>query len=129
MKNDNNVRKMADLLRSGNKMLNKSCPECNSPIFQNKQGDLFCPTCNRKVVVIENDESANNQEIINNKQLSSLKKEKFIDLNKTITILNEKIDWLLNEIKNEIQIENLGNQLKLLERLYELHFFLNSNFN
>jgi UPF0148 protein len=129
MKNDNNVRKMADLLRSGNKMLNKSCPECNSPIFQNKQGDLFCPTCNRKVVVIENDESANNQEVINKKQLTPQKKERIDDFNKTINILNEKIDWLLDEIKNENQIENLGKQLKLLERLYELLFSLNSNRN
>lgn len=36
---------MADILLKGGKMLNKSCPNCNAPLFKH-QGRTFCPRCN-----------------------------------------------------------------------------------
>ncbi len=38
------IKDMADLLLKGGKMLNRSCPECNAPLFQ-FQGRTFCPRC------------------------------------------------------------------------------------
>jgi UPF0148 protein len=38
------IKDMADLLLKGGKMLNKSCPECNTPLFQ-YEGKTFCPKC------------------------------------------------------------------------------------
>ncbi len=43
------VRRMADLLKSGATMLSDICPECGSPLFRVK-GDVFCAKCNKPVV-------------------------------------------------------------------------------
>lgn len=43
---------MAELLRSGAKMLSYSCPECGSPLFQLKSGEIWCAKCKRRVVIV-----------------------------------------------------------------------------
>jgi UPF0148 protein len=43
------VKRMADLLKSGATMLSDICPECGSPLFRVK-GDIFCAKCNKPVV-------------------------------------------------------------------------------
>jgi len=125
--NNKNVRKMADLLRSGYKMLNKSCPECNSPIFQDKEGNLFCPTCNRQVVIMEGNSSQIDK--TNSKPKKEYKKNENDLIDESIRVLTKKIDWLLKEIESETQIENLKRLLILLREIYEILFFLNSNEN
>jgi len=52
------IRRMADLLKSGATMLKESCPQCDSPLFKLPSGDIYCPTCNRKVVIVKTDEEA-----------------------------------------------------------------------
>lgn len=43
------VRRMADLLKSGATMLSDVCPNCGSPLFRVK-GETFCAKCNKPVV-------------------------------------------------------------------------------
>jgi UPF0148 protein len=43
------VRRMADLLKSGATMLSDTCPVCGSPLFRIK-GEVFCAKCNKPVV-------------------------------------------------------------------------------
>ena len=43
------VKRMADLLKSGATMLSDICPECGSPLFKIK-GEVFCAKCNKPVV-------------------------------------------------------------------------------
>ena len=43
------VKRMADLLKSGATMLSDVCPECGSPLFKVK-GEIFCAKCNKPVV-------------------------------------------------------------------------------
>ncbi|HEY5620508.1 MAG TPA: Sjogren's syndrome/scleroderma autoantigen 1 family protein, partial [Candidatus Bathyarchaeia archaeon] len=43
------VKHMADLLKSGATMLSDICPECGSPLFRIK-GEVFCAKCNKPVV-------------------------------------------------------------------------------
>ncbi len=43
------VKRMADLLKSGATMLSDVCPVCGSPLFRVK-GDIFCAKCNKPVV-------------------------------------------------------------------------------
>ena len=38
------IKDMAEILLKGGKMLNRSCPQCNAPLFQ-YQGRTFCPRC------------------------------------------------------------------------------------
>lgn len=46
------TKEMAELLRSGAKMLSQSCPECGSPLFQLKTGEIWCAKCQRRVVIV-----------------------------------------------------------------------------
>lgn len=43
------VKRMADLLKSGATMLSDVCPECGNPLFRVK-GDTLCAKCNKPVV-------------------------------------------------------------------------------
>ena len=43
------VKRMADLLKSGATMLSDVCPNCGSPLFKVKS-DIFCAKCNKPVV-------------------------------------------------------------------------------
>jgi len=126
---------MADLLRSGYTMLNIACPVCNNPVFRNKEGEKFCPSCNRKVVVI-NDQitqnfekrenaSANNRnsEIISNKDI----------INSLNEVIPKKMQWIIEKLKTETQLELIKNYTDILSTLYDLlnkiNFSLRNNKN
>jgi len=49
------VKKMAELLKSGATMLPESCPQCGTPLFR-KGSETFCPNCNKPVVIIRSAE-------------------------------------------------------------------------
>jgi UPF0148 protein len=49
------VKKMAELLKSGAAMLPETCPECGTPLFR-KGDETFCPKCNKPVVIIRSAE-------------------------------------------------------------------------
>jgi len=128
-----NVKKMAELLRSGNTMLNRSCPVCNTPIFRNKEGELFCPSCNRKVMIVDNDSKTKDmgsskggvsESAKERKDKKESKKGKGEVLEKTINTIEKKILSLLSKIKSEMQLHQLRDYIQVLKELYELLFFL-----
>jgi UPF0148 protein len=43
------VKRMADLLKSGATMLSDICPVCGTPLFK-VRGEVFCAKCNKPVV-------------------------------------------------------------------------------
>ncbi len=49
------VKKMAELLKSGATMLSETCPECGTPLFR-KGKETFCPKCNKPVIIIQSAE-------------------------------------------------------------------------
>jgi UPF0148 protein len=49
------VKKMAELLKSGAAMLSETCPECGTPLFR-KGSETFCAKCNKPVVIIRSAE-------------------------------------------------------------------------
>ena len=49
------VKRMAELLKSGAAMLPETCPECGTPLFR-KGDETFCPKCNKPVVIIRSAE-------------------------------------------------------------------------
>jgi len=49
---------MADLLRQGTTLTELACPACASPLFRLKNGDLWCAKCEKKVIVVKEDEDA-----------------------------------------------------------------------
>jgi UPF0148 protein len=60
------TKEMAELLRSGAKMLSYSCPECGSPLFQLKSGEIWCAKCKRRVIIMpeSQDESTGSRELL-----------------------------------------------------------------
>ncbi len=50
MSDEENVKRMADLLRSGATMLEYNCPVCGSPLFKIR-GEVWCPKCNKRVII------------------------------------------------------------------------------
>lgn len=81
-----NIQKMATFLRDGNTLLSAACPQCNSPLFKLKTGEIFCVTCDRKVIIIKNEEQI--EEIVQNDMFNEFSKT----LNLKINQLHEKID-------------------------------------
>ncbi len=49
------LKRIADLLKSGAAMLSEACPECHTPLFR-KDDQIFCPKCNKPVVIIRSPE-------------------------------------------------------------------------
>ena len=52
---DIEVKRMAELLKSGAAMLPETCPECGTPLFR-KGNETFCPNCNKPVVIVRSAE-------------------------------------------------------------------------
>ncbi len=44
------LQRAAKLLLEGAIMLRESCPQCISPLYQKKDGTLYCTSCDRRVV-------------------------------------------------------------------------------
>ena len=49
------IKRMADVLKSGGTMLSDLCPECNSPLFKIKD-EVWCMNCNKRVVIVKEGE-------------------------------------------------------------------------
>ncbi|BEP18098.1 Sjogren's syndrome/scleroderma autoantigen 1 family protein [Pyrofollis japonicus] len=50
-RNQDVVKKMADLLRAGATMLSERCPICGLPLFRLKSGEVICPIHGRVYIV------------------------------------------------------------------------------
>jgi uncharacterized Zn finger protein (UPF0148 family) len=118
------ARIMADLLKSGHKMLSLSCPICNNPVFQNKSGTTFCAICNREVLLVDKDSNKNDVALkptVNNPlEITNLDSE-------IKSVIIEKINWIAHKLENETQLhivneylELILNLLKILEKLKSL---------
>ena len=78
------VKRMADLLRSGAAMLQETCPVCSTPLFRLGK-DTFCPKCNRPVAIVKSAEEEvklASQQVLDNLDQAIL--EKIAELNAAI---------------------------------------------
>jgi len=106
-------------------MLNIACPICKNPIFRNRNGETFCPICNRKVLIVENESSKVNERSERNKFPNSINKtKKSLDYNHIYNSVKEvifnKIKWISERLKNETQFEIIENHIKILLNLLKL---------
>ena len=118
MKDDAKI--MADLLRSGNTMLNNSCPLCNNPIFRNKDDELFCPICKRKILFVEKKSQYNNnpkEKLKDKKHIANNNVGDFLEIK---LIIIEKIKWASQKLNSETQIDMVERYTKLVKELFEL---------
>jgi len=118
MKDDAKI--MADLLRSGHTMLNNSCPICNNPLFRDKDDEIFCPICKRKVLFVEkNAENVDysKEKLMDKKQTADNNDGDFSEIK---LIIAEKIKWASKKLNSENQIEMVERYTKLMKDLCEI---------
>ena len=105
---DNKIRSMADLLRSGATLTSLSCPVCSSPLFRLKNGDLWCGQCQKKVIVVREEQEFDEAKSIT--ALSSVEHtlvEKILEINEKMQSTNDSDDLQkLNAILSSL-LENL----------------------
>jgi len=111
------AKKMADPLRMGHKMLNLSCPICNNPIFQNKDGISFCGICNREVIMADSvsDKNIDKKETILNKNTKQVNIPSVL-----ITVLTDKLNWITQKLEKENHLDIIEKYLKILFDLLNL---------
>lgn len=117
------IKKMADLLRSGFTMLNIACPECNNPIFRVKDNEKFCPSCNRKVLFVdEKPYNSKNRANENMSRLSQINEGNIVNnsIGSIEEILNSKIKWVAEKLQNETQLDLIEKCIQILSNLYDL---------
>lgn len=111
------ARIMADLLKNGHKMLSLSCPICNNPIFQKKNGIAFCPICNRKVLLVDNPTKIKSEEkkpiSINNTEIEDIR-------SMILPVLINKFQWIAQKLEEESQLNVIGEYLELAFKLLSL---------
>ena len=102
------MKSMADLLRSGATMLSRSCPECGTPLFQLKSGDIVCANCQRRVVIVPEGEEATAEAGIRLESVEKVIVEKLVTLGEAMSqegdpealiLLSELMDSLLGNLE------------------------------
>ena len=102
------MKGMADLLRDGATMLGRSCPECGTPLFQLKSGDIVCAKCQRRVVIVPEGEEATAEAGMRLESVEKVLVEKLVNLGQamsqesdpeTLKALSELMDSLLKNLE------------------------------
>ena len=111
---------MADLLRSGYTMLNQACPNCKNPIFRNRSGEMFCPTCSKPVVFSEKiiDVPKNKKSEIEDGVIHDENGNNLEPLNFLYSVVLNKINLTADRLSKETELSNFKNYIKII------HMFL-----
>jgi len=105
-KNSKTIKIMADLLRQGATLTEHSCPACSSPLFKLRSGDLWCVSCQKRVIILREGEAE--PEATENPVFSSLES----------TIMG-KIQEIEKQLAEETDAEKLGTLGTTLSALLE----------
>ena len=111
-KDNEKIKRMGDLLKSGATMLFEHCPECNNPLFKIKE-DIWCSNCNKRVIIVGEGEET--------KVTSMLLLE---DIERTILIKLQEISHGISNETGSSELLKLGELLlkwlEILERVRDI---------
>jgi UPF0148 protein len=111
-KRDADAKKGAELLRSGATMLAQACPNCKVPLFKLSEGEIICPSCNRRVIFVKSTE-------VEKAVAESAKTSQFEDdLQKKIAQIKEKMVSTENPEDIEKMAKTLSSLFDLLEKVH-----------
>lgn len=102
-----NVKRMADVLRSGATMLSETCHRCSSPLFKLPTNEIFCVNCNRKILIVKDEAAA--VKAVSPSVLTAVEE----------TILT-KIKDANDSLREEKDVTNLGNLTVLISNYIEV---------
>ena len=110
-KDSKNIKKMADLLRQGATLTEHSCPACSSPLFKLRSGELWCASCQKRVIIVREGEA----------EPETTDPTLFSSLETTILSKIQALEQELGEEKDTEKLKNLGATLStLLENLEKI---------
>ncbi len=99
-------KKIAKALLKGWRMLSETCPICGTPLFQKPGGEIICPICETRVILVSSEEEGR--------------------LERTRLILSEVMDELVRGLEREMigfregNVSNLDIINKILDALAKL---------
>ena len=111
------MKRMADALRSGAKMLADVCPVCSSPLFEIK-GQIWCLKCNKRVIRVSSEEEI--EEAFTGITLN--------ELVKTLTTKIEEVNIALKRAADPKEVKELIKTLIGLLKALELASNLRERF-
>jgi UPF0148 protein len=91
---------MATFLRDGHTLLRDACPQCNSPLFKLKNGQIYCVSCDKRVIVIKDNEQVDN----------------FLQ-NRTLEDITKVIHMKIKDIQQKLDIEKNTDELYKMAKL------------
>ena len=99
---------MADLLRQGATLTEYACPACSSPLFKLRSKDLWCASCQKRVILVKQGDP----------EPEAPKAPVFSSLESTLIGKIQQIEKQLTEETDPEKITTLGATLStLLENL------------
>jgi UPF0148 protein len=105
------IQSMVDLLKQGATLTEFACPACSSPLFRFKEGEIWCAKCEKRVIIVKEDEDAEKAE----------SKARLMTLERTILTKIESVEKKIREEADAEELQKLNNVLaSLLENLEKL---------
>lgn len=99
-RDEESIKRMADLLKSGATMLFEHCPQCGSPLFK-LQDEVRCPKCDKRVIIVKTGEEVPDVS----------KSELLIDVEDTILYKLQEFSDRVRDEKDVSKLVALGNLL------------------
>ncbi|WP_421078352.1 Sjogren's syndrome/scleroderma autoantigen 1 family protein [Methanothermococcus sp. Ax23] len=100
----------------GSKMLGKHCKKCGFPLFEDKNGNIYCPNCNyNDYNSYKNNDTLEKE--VKEKGISCFKYSPSNEINK---IMDKKISYLLKKLDSETDVSRIieiGTAIELLIKL------------
>ncbi len=106
----NEIKQMSTLLLSGATMLADSCPDCNVPLFKQKNR-IFCSKCGRDAIFASSDNE------IKTIEHSQSRKDTQVILQ---DILLGKINFLAQKLASSETFEEVQRIVELLDKIIDL---------
>lgn len=113
------LSKMASLLKSGAIMLDMMCPTCKVPLFKLKSGEVVCPKCGQRFVIVSSDEEESRVKA--DMVLSSLEQAAVQKINSLIMSLStsetfEELTEIGRALITLLQVIQLSRQIRGAEK-------------
>lgn len=109
-------------------MLDKTCPSCGNPIFRLKDGELYCPSCEKRVVVVKSEAERaallEKEKHSRNKEAPIRASGDLLDENNFYselrTILLEKAREISKLISGKVPFSTLAGYVDVLQKIFHV---------
>jgi UPF0148 protein len=99
---EESIKRMADLLKSGSTMLFEHCPQCGSPLFK-LQDEIRCPKCDKRVVILKAGEEIPD-----------------VSRSELLSAVENTVLYILQEVSERVSVEKDVSKLESYGRLLSI---------